>query len=75
MLPDISRRLCRMISSIIALALTLQTVTEEPLNETASRFIQSAEQLPDLKNDIASGQRLHMIIKARRLLSAAPYKA
>ena len=63
-----------MISSIIALALTLQTVTEEPLNETASRFIQSAEQLPDLKNDIASGQRLHMIIKARRLLSAAPYK-
>ncbi len=64
-----------MISSIIALALTLQTVTEEPLNETASRFIQSAEQLPDLKNDIASGQRLHMIIKARRLLSAAPYKA
>lgn len=75
MLPYISRRLCRMISSIIALALTLQTVTEEPLNETASRFIQSAEQLPDLKNDIASGQRLHMIIKARRLLSAAPYKA
>ena len=64
-----------MISSIIALALTLQTATEEPLNETASRFIQSAEQLPDLKNDIASGQRLHMIIKARRLLSAAPYKA
>mgnify|MGYP000667072528 FL=1 len=64
-----------MISSIIALALTLQTVTEELLNETASRFIQSAEQLPDLKNDIASGQRLHMIIKARRLLSAAPYKA
>lgn len=64
-----------MISSIIVLALTLQTVTEEPLNETASRFIQSAEQLPDLKNDIASGQRLHMIIKARRLLSAAPYKA
>ena len=51
------------------------TATEEPLNETASRFIQSAEQLPDLKNDIASGQRLHMIIKARRLLSAAPYKA
>ena len=64
-----------MISSIIALALTLQTVTEEPLNETARRFIQSAEQLLDLKNDIASGQRLHMIIKARRLLSAAPYKA